>query len=102
MDHLVGKGGSVILAEFPELCGVENELVSGSELRYDSPPTTAAMTCSCRVDRPTAVRRTVCPIDNSSCGVRRDCNFNRKGSRGNESNLKLDEPPTSAETRSNC
>ena len=28
MDHLVGKGGSVILAEFPELCGVENELVS--------------------------------------------------------------------------
>ena len=28
MDHLVAKGGSVILAEFPELCGVENELVS--------------------------------------------------------------------------
>ena len=28
MDHLVGKGGSVILAEFPELCGVENEIVS--------------------------------------------------------------------------
>jgi len=28
MDHLVGKGGSTILAEFPELCGVENELVS--------------------------------------------------------------------------
>lgn len=28
MDHLVGKGGSVILSEFPELCGVENELVS--------------------------------------------------------------------------
>ena len=28
MDHLVGKGGSVILSEFPELCGVENEIVS--------------------------------------------------------------------------
>ncbi len=28
MDHIVGKGGSTILAEFPELCGVENELVS--------------------------------------------------------------------------
>ncbi len=28
MDHLIGKGGSVILSEFPELCGVENELVS--------------------------------------------------------------------------
>lgn len=28
MDHIVGKGGSAILAEFPELCGVENELVS--------------------------------------------------------------------------
>lgn len=28
MDHLIAKGGSTILAEFPELCGVENELVS--------------------------------------------------------------------------
>lgn len=28
MDHIVGKGGGTILAEFPELCGVENELVS--------------------------------------------------------------------------
>ena len=28
MDHVIGKGGSTILAEFPELCGVENELVS--------------------------------------------------------------------------
>jgi altronate hydrolase len=28
MDHIVGKGGSAILAEFPELCGVENELIS--------------------------------------------------------------------------
>lgn len=28
MDHVVGKGGSAILAEFPELCGAENELVS--------------------------------------------------------------------------
>ncbi len=28
MDHIIGKGGSTILAEFPELCGVENELVS--------------------------------------------------------------------------
>lgn len=28
MDHIVAKGGSTILAEFPELCGVENELVS--------------------------------------------------------------------------
>jgi len=28
MDHIVAKGGSAILAEFPELCGVENELVS--------------------------------------------------------------------------
>lgn len=28
MDHIVGKGGSTILAEFPELCGVENELIA--------------------------------------------------------------------------
>jgi len=28
MDHVVAKGGSTILAEFPELCGVENELIS--------------------------------------------------------------------------
>lgn len=27
IDHLVGLGGSGILAEFPELCGVENELI---------------------------------------------------------------------------
>jgi altronate hydrolase len=27
IDHLVGLGGSGILAEFPELCGVENELM---------------------------------------------------------------------------
>jgi len=28
IDHLVGAGASAILSEFPELCGVENELVS--------------------------------------------------------------------------
>ena len=27
IDHVVGLGGSGILAEFPELCGVENELI---------------------------------------------------------------------------
>ena len=28
VDHLIGAGGSAILSEFPELCGVENELVA--------------------------------------------------------------------------
>ena len=28
IDHLIGAGASAILSEFPELCGVENELVS--------------------------------------------------------------------------
>jgi len=28
IDHFVGAGSSAILAEFPELCGVENELVA--------------------------------------------------------------------------
>ena len=28
IDHIVGAGGSAILSEFPELCGVENELVA--------------------------------------------------------------------------
>lgn len=28
IDHIVGAGGSAILSEFPELCGVENEIVS--------------------------------------------------------------------------
>ena len=28
VDHIVGQGGSAILSEFPELCGVENELVT--------------------------------------------------------------------------
>ncbi len=28
IDHLVAAGGSSILSEFPELCGVENELIS--------------------------------------------------------------------------
>jgi altronate hydrolase len=28
IDHLVAAGGSGILAEFPELCGVENELIN--------------------------------------------------------------------------
>jgi altronate hydrolase len=31
IDHLVGAGASAILSEFPELCGVENELVSRCE-----------------------------------------------------------------------
>ena len=28
VDHVIGAGGSAILSEFPELCGVENELVA--------------------------------------------------------------------------
>ena len=31
IDHLIGAGASAILSEFPELCGVENELVSRCE-----------------------------------------------------------------------